>query len=115
MTCSLMLKSVRTRSDSRDLERTISMMETMEKGMDEVLLSSVVEACVRHGRADLLAPILKLRKQVKAMGAHTYASLIRAHGFVRDPEGVWAIWREMRSRRVPLTSVTLLLVPILKL
>mmetsp|Transcript_150166 Transcript_150166/g.418386 ORF Transcript_150166/g.418386 Transcript_150166/m.418386 type:complete len:452 (-) Transcript_150166:53-1408(-) len=78
--------------------------------MDEVLLSSVVEACVRIGKPDLLSSKLKqLRggEGVTITGSHTFGSLIKAYGRAGDINGVWQCWKEMRSRHVRPTSVTL--------
>jgi pentatricopeptide repeat protein len=33
--------------------------------------------------------------------------MIRAYGYVRDLNGVWATWREMQIRQIPITSITL--------
>merc|ERR1719156_44744 len=76
--------------------------------MDEVLLSSIVEACVRLGRPELLAEKLKeaSAQQVEITGAHTFGSLIKAYGCARDMRGVWNTWKEMRSRHVKPTSIT---------
>jgi len=110
ITCSILLKSVQPGAKSVNIERTMAVVDDMEDEMDDVLLSSVVEACIRVGRADLLMP--RLRKQrssqrVQIRNAHTYGSIIRAYGFVKDLEGVWDTWREMRMRRITPTSVTL--------
>merc|ERR1719504_406335 len=77
--------------------------------MDEVLLSSVAEACVRIGRADLLSSKLKMLqgKTATISGSHTYGSLIKAYGHARDIDGVWRCWKEMRSRHIKPTSITL--------
>merc|ERR1719454_855191 len=79
--------------------------------MDEVLLSSVVEACVRIGKPDLLESQLKQLKDsatpVAINGSHTYGSLIKAYGHAKDIKGVWRCWKEMRSRHIKPTSITL--------
>merc|ERR1719215_1460071 len=79
--------------------------------MDEVLLSSVVEACVRVGKPDLLLKKLEqlqmTGKMVSVCGAHTFGSLIKAYGHAKDVGGVWRCWKEMRSRHVKPTSITL--------
>merc|ERR1719272_2302037 len=77
--------------------------------MDEVLLSSVVEACVRIGKPDLLESQLKrLQNNGCAInGSHTFGSLIKAYGHAKDVEGVWRCWKEMRSRHIKPTSITL--------
>lgn len=110
ITCSILLKSVQPGAKSVNIERTMEVVDDMEDEMDDVLLSSVVEACIRVGRADLLMPRLRRQKssqKVQIRNAHTYGSIIRAYGFVRDLEGVWDTWREMRMRRISPTSVTL--------
>jgi pentatricopeptide repeat protein len=78
--------------------------------MDEVLLSSVVEACVRIGKPDLLAKrleILQDNDRIAANGSHTYGSLIKAYGHSQDLEGVWRCWKDMRNRLIKPTSITL--------
>mmetsp|Transcript_62160 Transcript_62160/g.111956 ORF Transcript_62160/g.111956 Transcript_62160/m.111956 type:complete len:969 (+) Transcript_62160:3-2909(+) len=112
VTCSILLKSVQQASNTRPamLERAISLLGQIEDGMDEVLLSSVCEACIRANRADLLLPHLRRQKSSKAVnvqGAHTFGSLFRAFGYVNDLEGVWACWRDMKARHILPTSITL--------
>jgi len=112
ITCSILLKSVQHSSNHSDVEWTIKVVNSIED-IDEILLSSVVEACVRVGRGDLLAGVLRRQRgktgsgRVDVKGAHTYGSLIRGHGFINDLDGVWATWREMRSRQIIPTSITL--------
>lgn len=110
VTCSILLKSLQAHSSAEDVERTIALLNQADGAMDEVLLSSVCEACIRTNRADLLAQQLRRQKGqrgVQVQGAHTFGSLIRAFGFVNDLEGIWSTWREMRSRNVVPTSITL--------
>merc|ERR1719407_337566 len=78
--------------------------------MDEVLLSSVVEACVRIGKPDLLTSKLKQLQgndAIAVSGAHTFGSLIKAYGHARNIDGIWRCWKEMRSRHIKPTSITL--------
>merc|ERR1719487_661695 len=78
--------------------------------MDEVLLSSVVEACVRIGKPDLLESQLKQVQDstpIAINGSHTYGSLIKAYGHAKDIGGIWRCWKEMRSRHIKPTSITL--------
>jgi len=78
--------------------------------IDEVLLSSMVEACVRIRRVDVLS---KLLSQCKAEGkglqlsAPSYGSLIKAYAQVGDVTRMWELWREMGQREVKPTAVTL--------
>jgi len=110
ITCSILLKSIQPSSKSINIERSMSVVSEMDEDMDEVLLSSVVEACIRVGRGDLLIPHLKKQRtvrRVRVRGAHTYGSIIRAYGYVQDVAGVWETWREMRTCHILPTSITL--------
>mmetsp|Transcript_26068 Transcript_26068/g.60224 ORF Transcript_26068/g.60224 Transcript_26068/m.60224 type:complete len:1027 (+) Transcript_26068:157-3237(+) len=110
VTCSILLKNVHQKSKPKDLERTMRVFDAIEDEVDEVLLSSLMEACIRAGRGDLLKPRLRKQrsaKKVQIRGAHAYGSLIRGFGYVHDLDGVWAMWREMKTRHIPLSSITL--------
>merc|ERR1711908_172802 len=100
VTCSILLKSLTQYSDHREIQRTMDMVDNIEDEMDEVLLSSVVEACVRINQLKLLTKKLKLindmPKKIKISGAHTYGSLIKAYGHAKDLKGVWDSWYDMR-------------------
>merc|ERR1719181_2144357 len=58
VTCSILLKSTTPKSRMCILEKVYEIMDSMDGEIDEVLVSSVVEASVRVGRADLLVPFL---------------------------------------------------------
>mmetsp|Transcript_132905 Transcript_132905/g.284053 ORF Transcript_132905/g.284053 Transcript_132905/m.284053 type:complete len:951 (-) Transcript_132905:50-2902(-) len=110
ITCSILLKGIQKRSRPIDVERTLKVVDSMSEQMDEVLLSSVCEACIRVGRSDLLVKQLhKHRKEkvVQIQGPHTYGSIIRSYGFVEDMRGVWETWKEMQQRKIVPTSITL--------
>merc|ERR1719326_2540127 len=85
-------------------------LESMQGEMDEVLFSSMIEACVRVGKLDMLSA--KLQQYASSGGfegltAPTYGSMIKAYGKARDVERVWTLWGEMRKRDVKPTSITL--------
>eukprot|EP00927_Polykrikos_kofoidii_P041289 TRINITY_DN35208_c1_g2_i1.p1 TRINITY_DN35208_c1_g2~~TRINITY_DN35208_c1_g2_i1.p1 ORF type:complete len:1133 (+),score=224.31 TRINITY_DN35208_c1_g2_i1:194-3592(+) len=110
ITCSILMKSLNSDSDEKDIIRTMDLISSMEDPVDEVLLSSVVEACVRVGKPELVAAKLKQfhRKEgVAVTGSHTFGSIIKAHGFAKDIDAVWRCWKEMRSRHIRPSSVTL--------
>merc|ERR1719410_505159 len=110
VTCSILLKSIQRSSRARDVERTLAVVDAMDDSMDEVLLSSVCEACIRVGRADLLAKQIarqRTSRRVNVRGAHTFGSIIRAYGVLKDLKGVWDTWREMRMRHITPTSITI--------
>mmetsp|Transcript_57591 Transcript_57591/g.159324 ORF Transcript_57591/g.159324 Transcript_57591/m.159324 type:complete len:1151 (+) Transcript_57591:120-3572(+) len=110
VTCSILLKNLNSRSREEDIVETMELINSMEAPMDEVLLSSVVEACVRIGKPDLLASKLQQFQGSDAMvvnGSHTFGSLIKAYGYAKDINAVWRCWRAMRSRHIRPTSITL--------
>mmetsp|Transcript_29583 Transcript_29583/g.70964 ORF Transcript_29583/g.70964 Transcript_29583/m.70964 type:complete len:1064 (+) Transcript_29583:223-3414(+) len=110
VTSSILLKSLDKDSGNADVLRTMELINAGDEPMDEVLLSSVVEACVRIGKPDLLASKLKQLQgadKIQVTGAHTFGSLIKAYGHAKDVEGVWRCWREMRSRHIRPTAITL--------
>lgn len=107
ITCSILLKSIQAGSRAVDAERAMAMMGPV---MDEVLLSSVCEACIRAGHVDLLRGQLRKQegaRQVQLNNAQTFGSIIRAYGFLKDLSGVWRMWQEMRGRNITPTAVTL--------
>lgn len=109
VTCSIMLKNLNSNSSQEDIEQTMELIEAVEEPMDEILLSSVVEACVRIGKPELLSEKLKKlgSDNISVTGSHTYGSLIKAYGHAKDIESVWRCWKEMRSRHIRPTSITL--------
>jgi len=111
VTCSILLKNLSAKSTQTDITETMDLINRMEDPMDEVLLSSVVEACVRIGKPDLLTSKLQQFQgssdSVAVTGSHTFGSLIKAYGHARDMDGVWRCWKEMRSRHIRPTSITL--------
>lgn len=112
ITCSILLKSIQLSSKAVDVQRALAAVEAIGSDVDEVLLSSVLEACIRVGRSDLLVDQLRKlctgkRQVLQVKGAQTYGSIIRAYGVIRDPDGAWGAWREMHAKAVPLTSITL--------
>jgi len=82
----------------------------MDEPMDEVLFSSVIEACIRTRRLDLLSEMMrKYAKQggMLSLTAPTYGSMIKAYGQARDVERLWELWNEMTQREVRPTAITL--------
>merc|ERR1719235_1141377 len=77
VTISILLKCLNYYSSERDIMKTMDLIKDMDENMDEVLLSSVVEACVRIGKLDLLESQLKdlqASTPITINGSHTYGS-----------------------------------------
>merc|ERR1719160_2319096 len=110
VTCSILLKSLTENSHLSDAERVMQLVEETEEEMDEVLFSSVIEACIRLHRLDLLSDMMRkfeTRGHSLSLTAPTYGSMIKAYGQSRDVERIWDLWREMGSRGVKPTAITL--------
>lgn len=110
VTCSILLKSIQEGCTASEVERTMSHINKLDDEIDEVLLSSAVEACIRVDRVDFLGPLLQRHwasRRVNVRNAHTYGSIIRAYGIMRVMKGAWSTWREMKIRHVAPTSITL--------
>merc|ERR1719169_295636 len=110
VTCSILLKSLTTNSHAADITSTMDLLKQMDEPMDEVLFSSVIEACMRIGQLDFLSA--KMRKYAQqggllALTAPAYGSMIKAYGQARDVERIWELWTEMTSRQVKPTAITL--------
>lgn len=108
VTCSILLKNLNSSSPESDINQTMSLINGMEEQLHEVLLSSVVEACVRIGKPDLLNTKLRqlMSGDIKVNGSHTFGSLIKAYGHAKDMKSVWRCWKEMRTRHIKPTSIT---------
>jgi len=109
VTISILLKCLNSYSSQTEVAKTMDLIKFMDEPMDEVLLSSVVEACVRIGKPDLLETQLKNLQDsapITINGSHTYGSLIKAYGHAGDLTSIWRCWKEMRSRHIKPTSIT---------
>merc|ERR1719388_661040 len=110
VTCSILLKALTDHSHAADVQSTMDVLQEMDEPMDEVLFSSVIEACIRTRRLDLLSEMMrKYAKQggLLALTAPTYGSMIKAYGQAHDVERLWELWNEMSQREVKPTAITL--------
>merc|ERR1719265_1462447 len=92
VSCSIILKSLTGNSNPTDVRRAMDLIEHMNDPMDEVLFSSVIEACIRVNKLDLLSSKLQqyaARGGLVALSSPTYGSMIKAYGHARDVERVW--------------------------
>jgi len=108
VTCSILLKG--KMSTHSDVIRVLSLIDAMDQPMDDVLFLSVVEACIRTGRLDLLtkqAEKFMNQDGASSLSAPTYGSMIKAYGHARDLKRVWQFWDQMLFHGVPPTSITL--------
>merc|ERR550537_1579108 len=88
----------------------MNLVSELPGSIDEVLLSSMVEACVRISRVDVLSKLLShCNAEEKSLNltAPSYGSLIKAYAHVGDVTQMWTLWHEMGQRDVKPTAVTL--------
>merc|ERR1719316_2323280 len=108
VTCSILMKG--KLNSLADVSRVLALIDSMDQPMDEVLFPSVVEACIKSGRLDMLSrQTEKFLKQGASatLTAPTYGSMIKAYGHARDVKRVWHLWDQMLFHQVQPTSVTL--------
>jgi len=112
VTCSILLKGVQKGMQEGYLQKVMQIIDSREvKDMDEVLLGSLYEACIRCGQVQYLLNYVKnLREEsgfVQVRSAHTVGSIIRAYGAAEDVDGVWATWNDMKRKQIQPTRITL--------
>jgi pentatricopeptide repeat protein len=109
VTASILLKGLGKQSSDADVIKAMDMVSSLDEGMDEVLVSSIIEACVRVDKPQMLKDYLTHRvpNSIGIFGAHTFGSLIKAYGYVGDMNSVWKCWKEMRNRHISPTPITL--------
>lgn len=107
VTCSILLKSLTADTVLDDFTKAMQYVDMLPAHeMDEVLLTSVLEACVRAGKLDVLLAKLRQYKSC-TFKASTYGSIIKAFGQARDLPNVLAVWTDMQDRGVAPTPMCL--------
>lgn len=112
VTCSILLKGARKHSQDKFLIDVMKVIDAREaKDIDEVLLGSLYEACIRCGQMKhLLEYVQRLRHKgglIEIRSPHTGGSIIRAYGATDDMKGVWDTWNDLKRRGVEPTRITL--------
>lgn len=109
-TCSIILKNVQDSSPRIEVARVMELTESLTCEIDEVLMSSIVEANIRLGKPELVRKNLHelhIVRNIKPTTCTTFGSLIKGYGYVGDADGVWRCWRNMRSENVRLSGITI--------
>jgi len=110
VTCSILMKLLTKDSRPWDVKRVIALVGQIGDAVDEVLVSSVIEACVRIRQLGVLSDFLTQFRTNMAhvqLCAPTYGSMIKAYGQAGDVEQVQQLWNEMEERNVQPTSITM--------
>jgi pentatricopeptide repeat protein len=110
LTCLALLRGIKRKANQSHVTRALSVMDEMDSEVDEILLNAALEACINTGSAELLTAQfdkLRLSTKIQMKNPHSYASLIRAYGYIGNMQGIWETWRCMYKCRVPPTSITI--------
>ena len=107
VTCSILLKTVTSQAQAADLPKIINLVGAMDTDVDDVVLCSMMEACLRTGHLDLLPEIIAWRPDGLTLTTPLYGSMIKAFGQAGRIERVWGFWQEMISKDVQPTAITL--------
>mmetsp|Transcript_119443 Transcript_119443/g.337999 ORF Transcript_119443/g.337999 Transcript_119443/m.337999 type:complete len:674 (+) Transcript_119443:125-2146(+) len=109
ITCSILLKNLQPPSGKAYMDRAMALLEDMDEAVDDILFSSLIEACIRTSRIDLLSRALQRQdgpQRVQLQSSQAYGSIIRAHGMLHNVTAVWAAWSDLQERGIPRTSIT---------
>jgi pentatricopeptide repeat protein len=100
-TCSIMMKGLRHSSQPSDVDRTLSLIERSPVTPDDVLVNTLLDACIRLRDVSRLTTALKtFHGSGVVPSEHAYGSVIKAYGHAKALPEAWATWREMLARKV---------------
>merc|ERR550537_1941885 len=100
-TCSIMMKGLRHSSQPSDVDRTLALIQRSPVTPDDVLVNTLLDACIRLRDVSRLTTALKtFHGSGVVPSEHAYASVIKAYGHAKALPEAWATWREMLARKV---------------
>jgi len=106
VTCSILLKG--KLNSSSDVDKILEMVRKLEEPLDEVLFSTLAEACIRTKKLAVLAEhMFTFSAQGMVLSAPTYGSMIKAFGQMQDVKRVQELWADMVKHGVQPTAITL--------
>jgi len=110
-TVSTMMKAMKYTKNPREIGRTLALLDrcAINVCMDEVLLNSVLETCIRHREYRRLEKILEsYARSPLRPSVPTYGSLIKACSTLRRFTRCQELWEEMTEKnRLPPNDVVL--------
>jgi len=106
-TCSIMMKGLKHSSNREDVDQTLNLIEQSAVVPDEVLVNTLLEACIRLKDVGRLTSALRaFRSQGTVPSEHAYATVLKAYGHARALPDVLATWADMLDRKVRPTEAT---------
>jgi len=107
-TCSIMMKSLRHASAPADVDQTLSLIQRSGVAPDEVLVNTLLDACIRLKDVKrLTAALSTFRGSGVVPSEHAYGTVIKAYGHARAVDEAWATWKEMLERKVTPSESTI--------
>jgi pentatricopeptide repeat protein len=103
-TVSTLLKALKQNPKGKDdLSRVLDLLDRhkIDVCCEEVLLNTALDACMKHGEHRRLEGLLTKMKAKSGMqlAPHTYASLIKANGTIKNIQRCHELWQEMTEER----------------
>mmetsp|Transcript_44831 Transcript_44831/g.69901 ORF Transcript_44831/g.69901 Transcript_44831/m.69901 type:complete len:1012 (+) Transcript_44831:82-3117(+) len=103
-TVSTLLKALKQNPKGKnDISKVLDLLDRhgIDVCCEEVLLNTALDACMKHGEHQRLAGLLDKMKARSGMqlAPHTYASLIKATGTIKNLTRCRELWREMTEDR----------------
>merc|ERR1719160_1781200 len=106
-TCSIMMKGLKHSTNREDVDQTLNLIEQSAVVPDEVLVNTLLEACIRLKDVGRLTSALRaFRSQGTVPSEHAYATVLKAYGHARALPDVMATWSDMLDRKVRPTEAT---------
>jgi len=106
-TCSIMMKGLKHSTNREDVDQTLNLIEQSAVVPDEVLVNTLLEACIRLKDVGRLTSALRaFRSQGAVPSEHAYATVLKAYGHARALPDVMATWQDMLERKVRPTEAT---------
>merc|ERR1719230_2091191 len=101
------MKGLKHSSNREDVDQTLNLIEQAAVVPDEVLVNTLLEACIRLKDVGRLTSALRaFRSQGTVPSEHAYATVLKAYGHARALPDVWATWQDMLDRKVRPTEAT---------
>eukprot|EP00928_Gymnodinium_smaydae_P070004 TRINITY_DN53952_c0_g1_i1.p1 TRINITY_DN53952_c0_g1~~TRINITY_DN53952_c0_g1_i1.p1 ORF type:complete len:998 (-),score=238.52 TRINITY_DN53952_c0_g1_i1:80-3073(-) len=96
-TCSILLKGMKHAAPSAaDVDRVVGLVRRAGIEPDEVLVSCLLDACVKLRDGERLAQVLDEFKTTGTVPSpRAAAMLLRAHGHAKRMDRAWALWRDL--------------------
>jgi len=101
-TVSIMLKALKGDKSSEHVGRVLALLDHsgLDVCSDEILMSTALEACIRHRYLRRLQNIVDaFSKSTLHPNIYTYGSLIKACGILKRMDKCWELWHNMVDDR----------------